>query len=80
MFCFLNLGEEAAKKLFDEAMEKGYVESRAIVLLLIGAAGAGKSHFKHLILRLLQSTSCDISWEHCCGCWYYYDTYLCGLQ
>ena len=33
-------------------MEKGYVESRAIVLLLIGAAGAGKSHFKHLILRL----------------------------
>ena len=52
MFCFLNLGEEAAKKLFDEAMEKGYVESRAIVLLLIGAAGAGKSHFKHLILRL----------------------------
>ena len=33
-------------------MEKGYVESRAIVLLLIGAAGAGKTHFKHLILRL----------------------------
>ena len=32
-------------------MEKGYVESRAIVLLLLGAAGAGKSHFKHLILH-----------------------------
>ena len=48
----LNLDGEAAKKLFEEAMEKGYVESRAIVLLLIGAAGAGKSHFKHLILRL----------------------------
>ena len=28
------------------------MESRAIVLLLIGAAGVGKSHFKHLILRL----------------------------
>ena len=28
------------------------MECRAIVLLLIGAAGAGKSHFKHLILRL----------------------------
>jgi len=52
VFSFLNLDDEAAKKLFDEAMEKGYVESRAIVLLLIGAAGAGKSHFKHLILRL----------------------------
>jgi len=35
--------DETAKKLFDEAMEKGYVESRAIILLLIGAAGAGKS-------------------------------------
>ena len=43
---------EEAAKLFSEAMEKGYVESRAIVLLLIGAAGAGKTHFKHLILRL----------------------------
>ena len=28
------------------------MESRAIVLLLIGAAGVGKSSFKHLILRL----------------------------
>ena len=44
--------DETAKKLFDEAMEKGYVESRAIILLLIGAAGAGKSSFKHLILHL----------------------------
>jgi len=44
--------DETAKKLFDKAMEKGYVESRATILLLIGAAGAGKSSFKHLILRL----------------------------
>ena len=52
VFSFLNLDGEAAKKLLEEAMEKGYVESRAIVLLLIGAAGAGKSHFMHLILGL----------------------------
>jgi len=52
VFSFLNLDDEAAKKLFEEAMEKGYVKSRATILLLIGAAGAGKSHFKHLILGL----------------------------
>ncbi len=33
-------------------MKHGYVEARLIVLLLIGAAGAGKTHAKHLFLGL----------------------------
>ena len=45
--------EVKAKELFEEAMKQGYVESRITVLLLIGAAGSGKTHYKHLILGLL---------------------------
>ena len=41
-----------ARELFEEAMKQGYVESGITVLLLIGAAGSGKTHFKHLILDL----------------------------
>ena len=41
-----------AKKLFNEAMEKGYVTSQSVVILLIGIAGSGKSSFKHIALNL----------------------------
>lgn len=33
-------------------MERGYIEARLTVLLLIGAAGAGKTHAKHVFLGL----------------------------
>ena len=33
-------------------MKQGYVEARITILLLIGAAGSGKTHFKQLILGL----------------------------
>ena len=38
--------------LFDKAMEYGYVVCRSIVLLQVGAGGAGKTSFKHLLLNL----------------------------
>jgi len=44
--------EVKARELFDEAMKQGYVEARITILLLIGAAGSGKTHFKQLILGL----------------------------
>ena len=44
--------EVKVRELFEEAMKQGYVESGITVLLLIGAAGSGKTHFKRLILGL----------------------------
>ena len=42
-------------------MKQGYVESGNIVLLLIGAAGSGKTHFKRLILGQPPPEICDES-------------------
>ena len=46
------LDEEEAKKLLHEAMEKGYVTSQHVVIILVGIAGSGKSSFKRVVLNL----------------------------
>ena len=38
-----------AVSLLEEALKHGFVESRTVVCLLIGVAGAGKTHTKHLL-------------------------------
>ena len=50
--CLFHADIPTFKQLLDEAMEKGYVMCRQTICLLIGAAGAGKSHVKYLVLRL----------------------------
>jgi GTPase SAR1 family protein len=42
---------DQSKKLFQEAMQSGYVVLRTIVLLLIGVAGAGKTCFCHMLFN-----------------------------
>ena len=37
------------RKIYDEALAKGYVETSVIKCLIIGAAGVGKTHLKHLL-------------------------------
>eukprot|EP00731_Ephydatia_muelleri_P004176 Em0002g352a len=37
--------------LYEEAMSKGYVETSVIKCLILGAAGVGKTHLKHLLLK-----------------------------
>ena len=41
-----------AKKLYNEAMEKGYAECSTIRCLIHGSAGVGKTHVKHLLLKM----------------------------
>ena len=38
--------------MLEEAMKKGYIESRLVLLVLVGVAGSGKTHFKRLVLGL----------------------------
>ena len=40
------------KKLYDEAMKKGYAECSTIKCLVHGSAGVGKTHLKHLLLKM----------------------------
>ena len=40
-----------SKSLLNEALKYGFVESRTVVCLLFGVAGAGKTHTKHLLFR-----------------------------
>ena len=42
---------DQSKKLFQEAMQSGYVVLHTIVLLLIGVAGAGKTCFCHMLFN-----------------------------
>ena len=37
--------------MYDEALAKGYVEASVTKCLIIGAAGVGKTHLKHLLLK-----------------------------
>eukprot|EP00731_Ephydatia_muelleri_P004232 Em0002g408a len=37
--------------LYEEAMSKGYVETSVTKCLILGAAGVGKTHLKHLLLQ-----------------------------
>ena len=41
-----------AKRLYDEAMMKGYAECSRIKCLIHGSAGVGKTHVKHLLLKM----------------------------
>ena len=38
-----------SKSLLEEALKHGFVECRTVVCLLVGVAGAGKTHTKHLL-------------------------------
>ena len=40
-----------SKTLLDEALKRGFVKCRTVVCLLVGVAGAGKTHTKHLLFR-----------------------------
>ena len=40
-----------SKTLLDEALKCGFVKCRTVVCLLVGVAGAGKTHTKHLLFR-----------------------------
>ena len=40
-----------SRRLYDEAMTKGYVEMSVAKCLIVGAAGVGKTHLKHLLLQ-----------------------------
>ena len=40
-----------AVSLLEEALKHGYVYCRTVVCLLVGVAGAGKTHTKHLLFR-----------------------------
>ena len=50
MVCLLHSARERSKEIFDEAMTHGYVETRDIKALILGAAGTGKSHTIALIM------------------------------
>ena len=45
-FCFF-----LAKSVYEQAMKKGYVETSVTKCLIVGAAGVGKTHLKHLLLK-----------------------------
>ena len=40
-----------AQTLYNQALKRGYIESRSIVSILTGAAGSGKTHVKHLLFK-----------------------------
>ena len=37
--------------MYNQALKRGYIESRSIVSILSGAAGSGKTHVKYLLLK-----------------------------
>ena len=39
------------RRLYEEAMTKGYGETSVTKCLILGAAGVGKTHLKHLLLK-----------------------------
>ncbi|KAL5499456.1 hypothetical protein EMCRGX_G010879 [Ephydatia muelleri] len=43
--------EADERGLYEEAMTKGYVETSVTKCLILGAAGVGKTHLKHLLLK-----------------------------
>ena len=52
MFCHLSCVMcFKSRRLYDEAMTKGYVETSVTKCLIVGAAGVGKTHLKHLLLQ-----------------------------
>ena len=51
IYCSKCTGEED-RKIYEEAMTKGYIESALTILILVGVMGSGKSEFKRLVLGL----------------------------
>ena len=49
LFSVIFSADDQSKKLFQEAMQSGYVVLHTIVLLLIGVAGTGKTCFCHML-------------------------------
>ena len=43
--------QKKAKSLLEEALKRGFEECRTVVCLLVGVAGAGKTHTKHLLFK-----------------------------
>ena len=52
--CFLcsPFNRKTFRELYKKAMTKGYVETSVTKCLILGAAGVGKTHFKHLFLKM----------------------------
>ena len=52
--CFVcsPLNRKIFRELYKKAMTKGYVETSVTKCLILGAAGVGKTHFKHLFLKM----------------------------
>ena len=42
---------QTVRTLYNQALKRGYIESRSIVSILSGAAGSGKTHVKYLLLK-----------------------------
>ena len=42
---------KSSKSLLEKALKHGFVEPRTVVCLLIGVAGSGKTHTKHLLFK-----------------------------
>ena len=51
MACALISSCSLCRHFFEEAMAKGYVETSITKCLIIGAAGVGKTHLRHLLLK-----------------------------
>ena len=49
--CYGCLPFSPSRRLYDEAMTKGYWEISVTNCLILGAAGVGKTHLKHLLLK-----------------------------
>ena len=49
---YLSFSDNEVSEKLQEAMEKGYIETRLILLVLVGVAGSGKTHFMYLVLGL----------------------------
>eukprot|EP00731_Ephydatia_muelleri_P021692 Em0014g283a len=47
----LNTNNGNERRFYEEAMTKGYVETSVTKCLILGAAGVGKTHLKHLLLK-----------------------------
>ena len=52
MISITHFAGEEVRKLWKEAMTKGYIESALTILIFVGVMGSGKTLFKHLVLGL----------------------------
>ena len=56
-YCYIRITaietrQQLSKSLLEEALKHGSVQCRTVVCLLVGVAGAGKTHMKHILLRM----------------------------